>query len=531
MTAVSLDDACRNDSAKTRSARSTPQRSTATGRINLHAMLAVLIVAFLCVPVLLFVQFHVERRNDEVLLLSAMRDQMTTIGAALTAEIRNSGLASFAVLDDRLKNLTPRDMRIKILYRPAHGPLSKSFLYVATSEEIGQERLAEESEALARAGILAGLGEGCRVDNGDMFRFGRKSGSEELVVGVVPVHTTDGCWAVLASYVRGGFIETAIARPFWQMPRVQIAFIAYAVMALVVAAVLLRIHQTIRALRDTASAISTNLDDPVQFASVSEVPELDSTAQTLDQMVEELRKARFEAIHANETKTRYLANISHELRTPLNAIIGFSQVIEKEMFGPIDERRYVEYATDIHNSGRYLLGMINDVLDLSRLESGRFELAIEAIDPRENVEWAVRLLAGEAHKRRHTVTVRISDSLPTLNTDVRAFRSIVVNLLSNAIKYTPEGGRIEVTGQLTENGSVAMIIADNGAGIAPADLERVFEPYGRGRDDLTAKREGTGLGLPLVRQLVGLLGGRLDFDSTVGVGTTATVVLPRDAAG
>jgi signal transduction histidine kinase len=498
------------------------------GRINLHALLALLVVSFLVVPVLLFAQFHAERRGDEVLLLKAMRDQLMTIGTALSVEIRESGLSSYAVLDDRLKLLTPPDMRVKILYRPNSGELSNAFLYVATSTEIDAARLEEERTGLMRAGVLAALDESCSVDGDSMFRFGAETGGEELVIGVVPIRAPQGCWAVVASYASGGFLETAVARPVWQLPRVQIAFAVYAAMALVVVAVLLRIHGTVTALRETASAISSNPDEPVRFSAVSDVSELDSTARSLDRMVEELRKARLEAIHASESKTRYLTNISHELRTPLNAIIGFSQVIEKELFGPIGEPRYLEYAADIESSGRYLLDMINDVLDLARLEAGRFELSIETMDPNVQIAWTVRLLAGEARKHGHRLDVRVPETLPPLRADIRAFRSILVNLVSNAIKYTPEGGLIDLCGTVTGSGEIAVTVADNGAGIAPEDLDRAFEPYGRGSDALTVQREGTGLGLPLVRHLVELHGGRLTLDSVVGRGTTVSVFLPAD---
>lgn len=498
-----------------------------SGRLNLQVLLALLVVAFLVVPLLMLAQFHVERRNDETLLVKAMRDQLTTIGAALTAEIHTGGLAGYAALDDRLKALTPADMRIKVLYRPASGGLNDAFLYVATSEEIDPLRLDEERAELLRAGILDALGAGCSDAGNALFRLGVGSGAEELVIGVVPIRAPQGCWAVVASYVRGGILESAVARPFWQVPRVQIALAVYAAMALVVTAVLLRIHHTVTALRDTASAISINLDEPVQFAAVSDVSELDSTAQILDNMVAELRRARLEALHASEAKMRYLANVSHELRSPLNAIIGFSQVIEKQLFGPIGESRYVEYAGDIQASGRYLLEMINDILDLSKLEAGRFELTIETVDPNAEIRWTARLLAGEARKHGHTLDVGVPEMLPALRGDVRAFRSILVNLVTNAIKYTPEGGRIALRGSVTEAGDVAVTVSDNGAGIAPEDLARVFEPYGRGGDALTARREGTGLGLPLVRHLVELQGGRIDFDSVVGRGTTVTVTLPR----
>ncbi|MEK9661280.1 MAG: HAMP domain-containing sensor histidine kinase, partial [Alphaproteobacteria bacterium] len=439
------------------------------GRINLHLLLALLVVAFLVVPVLLLAQFHVERRSDEALLIKAMRDQLTTIGAALSIEIRSTGLSSYELLDERLKALTPPDMRVKVLYRPNDNRLSDAFLYVATSDRIDAARLTEERSELMRAGVLSALDAECAVSDDALFRIGSPKEGEELVFGVVPTPSAHGCWAVVASYVGNGLLQSAVARPFWQVPRVQIALAVYAAIALIVAAALMRIHHTVTALRDTASAISSNFDEPVRFAAVSE---LDSTARSLDRMVVELRKARLEAVHASETKTRYLANVGHELRSPLNAIIGFAQVIGKEMYGPLADRRYVEYAADIEASGRYLLGMINDLLDLSRLEAGRFDLAIEPIDPNVHIDWAARLLAGEARKHGHTLHVDMPERLPAVRADMRAFRSILVNLVSNAIKYTPEGGRIDLCGGTGTTDEVAITVADNGAGIAPEDIER-----------------------------------------------------------
>src|SRR3546814_40022 len=194
------------------------------------------------------------------------------------------------------------------------------------------------------------------------------------LVGVMPVRTAQGCWAVVSSYKAGSLLDTAIAQPLWRKPQIQFAFAGYLVMAMVVGFIAFRIKRSVDRLRDTASAITEGSGREASFAQHGAFPEMDDAVRTFDEMVEELRKARFEAELANQSKSRYLANISHELRTPLNAIIGFSEMIEKQMIGPIGELRYLSYAHDIRTSGSYLLSLINDVLDLATIEAGRYAI-------------------------------------------------------------------------------------------------------------------------------------------------------------
>ncbi|MCE9522853.1 MAG: hypothetical protein K8S25_10530 [Alphaproteobacteria bacterium] len=247
--------------------------------------------------------------------------------------------------------------------------------------------------------------------------------------------------------------------------------------------------------------------------------------QCLSEKVVELEQARAEAVDANAAKSRFLATMSHELRTPLNAILGFSELIEREMYGPAGDPRYVDYAQHIHQSGSHLLSLIGDILDLSKVEAGKMELYCEAIDVREIIEEAQRL-AGKRVDAGHQLTVLIEDGLPRLNADRRALLQMLLNLLSNAMKFTPRTGAIAVTAGLRLDGGVTLTVRDTGVGIAAADIPRALAVYSQVVDPAVRKREGTGLGLPIVNALVKLHGGSLQLESEVGIGTTISLRFP-----
>ncbi|MEY4965277.1 MAG: hypothetical protein RL274_860 [Pseudomonadota bacterium] len=256
------------------------------------------------------------------------------------------------------------------------------------------------------------------------------------------------------------------------------------------------------------------------------IAELETTQKALKKAGNDLTVALGVAAEASHTKSNFLASMSHELRTPLNAIIGFSDTMTMEVFGPLSER-YKSYAADIHYSGEHLLALINDVLDLSRLGAGHADLREEEFDPAELISDSLRMIVGQAAKAQIGLSTHIASDLPWLKADKRRIKQILINLVSNALKFTPAGGQVRVSAQLVPGG-LAMAVSDSGIGIAPEDLPKVMERFGMVDSSLSRKHEGTGLGLPLSKQLAELHGGSLMLESTVDVGTTATVTLPRE---
>jgi len=237
----------------------------------------------------------------------------------------------------------------------------------------------------------------------------------------------------------------------------------------------------------------------------------------------ELEQARADAEAQNAGKSRFLANMSHELRTPLNAIMGFSDIMRQRLFGPISDR-YAEYAELIHESGGHLLDLINDVLDMSKIEAERFELAREPFDARDAVAGVLRLMRGQADR----AGVQLRGVLPKDALDVvadrRALKQIALNLISNALKFTPRGGGVTVT-VLRDGRTLELVVSDTGVGIGPEDLQRLGRPYEQA-GEATQKAAGTGLGLSLVRSFAELHGGEMTIESRLGEGTTVTVRLP-----
>jgi signal transduction histidine kinase len=239
-----------------------------------------------------------------------------------------------------------------------------------------------------------------------------------------------------------------------------------------------------------------------------------------------LRDAVEQAQTANRSKTEFLANMSHELRTPLNAIIGFSEMMIEQVLGPLGASRYREYAEDIRGSGRHLLDIINDVLDVSKIETGRHELNCELIDIRSVIEASLRLVEQRAQDAGHSLSVDLPDDLPDLYADERALKQVLLNLLSNAVKFTPNGGAISVRASVAEDDRLSIDIADSGIGIAPEDVPKALAFFGQVKSDLSRRYEGAGLGLTLARSLMELHGGTLELASEVGVGTTVTIAFP-----
>lgn len=244
-----------------------------------------------------------------------------------------------------------------------------------------------------------------------------------------------------------------------------------------------------------------------------------------DRRNSELVVAKGEAEKANAAKTRFLATMSHELRTPLNSIIGFSDVLKNADKNPQIRDSVVEYATDIQTSGTHLLDLINEILDMSKIEAGMFEIEEETISLQETIDTCVRLLSQRAETESVTLDNKAPDTLPPLLGDRKAMRQILLNLLSNAVKFTEAGGRVTIDGGKNEKG-VWLTVADTGVGIPDAQIGEIFKPFTQADNSTARHHEGTGLGLPITKALVELHGGRLTLDSTVDVGTTVTVQLP-----
>jgi signal transduction histidine kinase len=227
---------------------------------------------------------------------------------------------------------------------------------------------------------------------------------------------------------------------------------------------------------------------------------------------------------ASRHKSEFLANMSHELRTPLNAIIGFSEVLLERMFGELNEKQ-AEYLQDVLASGRHLLSLINDILDLSKVEAGRMELVLATFDLPLALENAVTLVRERATRRRVALEIAIDERLGDFVGDERKIHQILLNLLSNAVKFTPEGGRVGVNAVPTD-GAVEISVRDTGIGIAPEDQTAIFEEFRQVGSDHTGKREGTGLGLALAKRFVELHGGKIWVQSEIGKGSTFTFTLP-----
>ncbi len=307
---------------------------------------------------------------------------------------------------------------------------------------------------------------------------------------------------------------------------------------------IVRADGTIATLCFEAELVCDEDGKPLRLLSIlKDVSELRARIQELEEAREHLQRQRREleiaaadltdardaAEQMSQSKSAFLANMSHELRTPLNAIIGFSEMISGGYFGEVTAR-YKSYATDIHTSGHLLLELINQILDLSKVEAGRMELQESVFDACEAVAGCVRLLGERAEKAGVTLLTEISPALPQLRADELKFKQIVLNLVSNAIKFTPAGGRVCVVMKACPGG-LAMRVSDSGVGMSAEDIPHALEPFRQVGDDRRRKQQGTGLGLPLAKAFVELHGGRFFIASELRKGTTVTVEFSADRVG
>ena len=239
--------------------------------------------------------------------------------------------------------------------------------------------------------------------------------------------------------------------------------------------------------------------------------------------------ARQEVLHAAQAKEHFFANMSHEFRTPLNAILGFSEVLKEEMFGPLANDRYREYAEIIHKSGSHLLNLINDVLDMAKVDAGKLEMHFEPVQLFKVISDCVRVVGQQAKQSNIGICIKLYDGIEWLEADDKRLRQMLLNLLSNAVKFTRDGGEIRVSA-FRRGKSIAVSVSDTGVGIKPDDIPKVLEPYAQIDSDMGRKHDGTGLGLPLVKELAELHGGTLSIESAIGVGTTVMITLPSEHA-
>jgi signal transduction histidine kinase len=258
----------------------------------------------------------------------------------------------------------------------------------------------------------------------------------------------------------------------------------------------------------------------------------ESYGRRIDELEDALAAAQQSQQHAINTahaRKDFLTSTSHELRTPLNAILGFSEMMTKEMFGPLPNARYRQYAQIIHDSGAHVLSLVNDLLDLSKLDAGKLELSVEPVEILKIIIDCVRCVEAQSTRDHIGIAVHVDGGAARICGDDRRVHQMLLNLLSNALKFTPFGGEIAVD-VFRRGPDVVISVSDTGIGIRQEDIQKVLEPFGQVDSALSHRHQGTGLGLPLTKELAELHGGSLTLESNVDVGTTVTITLPSDAS-
>jgi signal transduction histidine kinase len=284
---------------------------------------------------------------------------------------------------------------------------------------------------------------------------------------------------------------------------------------------------TARSCRDPATGAPALLVSETDVTAVREYQvELEESRAKLEEQARELRELHRAAEAASRAKSQFLAHMSHELRTPLNAIIGFSDVTRQGTFGPVEPPRYRDYAQLIHESGNLLLDLINDILDISKIEAGKFELKPELLEVRAVIEQSSRLVSGLAKEAGVKLLTDVEQGIETLYGDSRAIKQIIINLLSNAVKFTPNGGHVALSIGPGPDGASAITVRDNGIGMDPQEIGQALDPFRQIDSAVARNHRGTGLGLALVKNLVEIHGGTLDIVSRRSEGTAVTAVLP-----
>jgi signal transduction histidine kinase len=276
-----------------------------------------------------------------------------------------------------------------------------------------------------------------------------------------------------------------------------------------------------------ATAITILTGAPFIYYSQHIIRELKASRRTLTQMTEKLAVAFHNAEQANDAKSKFLANMSHELRTPLNAVIGFSDIMLNQRFGPLENPRYQEYSRDINASGTHLLGIINDILDLAKIESGQATVEDESeFDAIAVIQSACKMVGPLATRRDVELRVNLPAKAIRLTAVERMVRQILINILSNALKFTPSSGLVDLRLELRANGDMAITVSDTGVGMSAEDVKVALTPFGQVHNAMSASQPGTGLGLPLAKAMMDLHEGKLAIRSQPDNGTTVVMIFP-----
>lgn len=609
---------------------------------SIVAKVAAAAVMFAVMPFFVYVELETADRARNVLLIEAGEEHGRLLAAAVKPHL-SAGPGQLLNLSEKLAELAGSQLSIRVIFQPAG---LRGFFYGASFPLASSEQMESERALLQSLGVLQKLSRACEGNASYAYRHRPVSGQEYLISSVTPVHTKDGCWAVIGSYQNEAYLSSPLGRPYWHTPQVQLAAVLYCCVAVVALGMLLRVRNSLMNFR----TLATNIGPHGAAASLTDqnkTPELDDVAAEYDRIVErvsmlsfavenspaaiavagvnwrmeyvnpafceltgyaeddalgkrlerilvgrgkatewaqlrssvqsgqtwhgetEARRrdgtvywtdvsiyplrdgrrdshryvviqqdaserrtmldrlliAREQAEEASQLKSRFIAGMTHEFRTPLNAIIGFSELLGNPQLAGASPDKAVEYADHIHNSGQHLLSLVNDLLDMSKLEAGKTELHFEEVDLARAIHSAVKIL----QQQYNAAGVRLDWDRKTspqfvMDADPRAIHQIMLNLLSNALKYTPAEGTVNVR-LYDKGGDIYVAVRDTGCGIEAKDLKNITKPYTQ-VPDKSRNKEGTGLGLPIVKRLVELHGGSLDISSEVNVGTLVEICFP-----